>query len=137
MHYWDIYTFFNQYFYCFLRIIFRFFYLHKTYFCCKDIYTFFNQCFYHFRCIIFRFFFSTMIGCLFSQANLLFLCVFNNILSVFCLFFTDFSNYNSSSDSVFVHAHIIIDKDTDCLQSNNNSSWNDLWLLFQIQKSLV
>ena len=84
MHYWDIYTFFNQYFYCFLRIIFRFFYLHKTYICCKDIYTFFNQCFYHFWCIIFRFFYSTMIDCLFSQANLLFLCVFKNILSVFC-----------------------------------------------------
>ena len=30
----------------------------------------------------------------------------------------------------FFHVHTDIDKDADCLQSNNNDSLNDLWLLF-------
>ena len=30
----------------------------------------------------------------------------------------------------FFHLHIYIDKDADCLQSNNNVFSNDLWLVF-------
>ena len=66
----------------------------------------------------------------FSLAIILLLYVFVNILHVFCLFFTNSSNYNLSSGSVFFRVHTDIDKDADCLQSNNNDSLNDLWLLF-------
>ena len=45
--------------------------------------------------------------------------------------FTSSSGYNLSSDSVFFfHVHIDIDKDADCLESNNDSL-NDLGYFFQ------
>ena len=61
---------------------------------------------------------------------MLLLYVFVNILHVSCLFFNKFNDYNLSSGSVLFCIHADIDKDADCLQSNNNDSLYDLWLLF-------
>ena len=59
------------------------------------------------------------------------LCMFFvNILHVLYLLFIDFSNFNSSSCSVFVHIHANIDKDVDWIQGNNNASLNELSLFF-------
>ena len=44
--------------------------------------------------------------------------------------FTSFNDCNSSSCSVFIHFHIDVDKEADCLESNSNASSNDLWLVF-------
>ena len=71
-----------------------------------------------------------MFSCLFTMFILLTLCVFVIILHVSCLFFNNFSNFNSSSDSVFLHVHVDIDKDTDCHKGNNNACANDLSLIF-------
>ena len=70
-----------------------------------------------------------MVGCFFSLTIILLLRVFVNILHASSLFFTN-SNDNLSSGSVFFRIHTDIDKDADCLQSNNNNSLNGLWLLF-------
>ena len=80
--------------------------------------------------IIFRIFYFLTFGCFFCQANILFLCIFVNILHVSCLFFTNSNDYNLSSGSAFFRVHIDIDKEADCFQNNNNDSLNDLWLLF-------
>ena len=45
---------------------------------------------------------------------------------------TNSNDYNLSSDFVLLRVNIDIEKDADCLQSNNNDSLNDLWLLFSI-----
>ena len=66
----------------------------------------------------------------FSLAIILLWCVFVNISHVFCLFFTNCNDYNLSTGSAFFRVHTDIDKDCDCLQSNNNDFLNDLWLLF-------
>ena len=66
----------------------------------------------------------------FSLAIILLSCVFVNILHFSCLFFTNCNDYNLSAGSAFFRVHTNIDKDGDCLQSNNNDSLNDLWLHF-------
>ena len=81
-----------------------------------------------FLCIIFRIYYFLMLG-FFSVAIILLLCVFVNILHV-CLFFTNSNGYILSSGSVLFRVHTDIDKDGYFLQSNNNDSLNDLWLLF-------
>ena len=71
-----------------------------------------------------------MFGCLFSLAFALLLCAFVNVLHVSYLF-ASFNNYDASSGSIsFFHIHTNIDKDVNCLQSNNNASSKNLWLLF-------
>ena len=62
---------------------------------------------------------------------ILLLCVFVIILHVSCLFSTNSNDYNLSLGSAVFHVYIDIDKDADYLQSNNNDSLNDLWLLLQ------
>ena len=44
--------------------------------------------------------------------------------------FANFNDYDSLSGSIFFHIHVNIDKDLNCLQSNNNASSKNLWLLF-------
>ena len=61
---------------------------------------------------------------------ILILRVFVIILHVSCLFFTNSNDYNLLLGSAVFRVHIDIDKDADCLQSNNNDPLNDLWLLF-------
>ena len=67
-----------------------------------------------------------MFGCLFF---------FLNVLHVSCLY-TNFNDYNSSPGSVFVHVYVNINKDDlinlmhNCLESSDNTSSKDLWLLF-------
>ena len=46
------------------------------------------------------------------------------------MFFTNCNDHNLSTGSAFFRVHTDFDKDGDCLQSNNNDSLNDLWLLF-------
>ena len=71
-----------------------------------------------------------MFGCLFSLVFALLLCVFVNVLHVSYLF-ASFNDYDASSGSIsFFHIHTNIDKDVNYLQSNNNSSSKNLWLLF-------
>ena len=58
------------------------------------------------------------------------LCAFVNVLHVSYLF-ASFNDYNASSGSIsFFHIHTNIGKDVNCLQSNNNASSKNLWLLF-------
>ena len=78
--------------------------------------------------IILRIFYCFMFGYLLSLATSLFFCVLVNILQISYLCFTSFNDCNSLSCSAFIHFHINIDKDADCLQSNNNVFSNDLWL---------
>ena len=59
----------------------------------------------------------------------LLLCVCVNVLNVFYLF-TSFNDYNLSTGSTFFHIHTNIDKETNCLHKNNNTSSKNLWLLF-------
>ena len=80
--------------------------------------------------IIFRIYYFLTICCFFYLAVILLWCVSVNILHVSCLFFTNCNDYNLSTGSAFFRVHTDIDKDGDCLQSNNNDSLNDLWLLF-------
>ena len=83
----------------------------------------------NFLCV-FRIFYYFMFGCLFSLVFALLLCVFVNILHVSYLF-ASFNDYDASLDSIsFFHIHINIDKDVNCLQSNNNASSKNLWLIF-------
>ena len=71
-----------------------------------------------------------MFGCLFSLAFALLFCVFVNVLRVSYLV-ASFNDYDASSGSIsFFHTHTNIDKDVNCLQSNNNASSRNLWLLF-------
>ena len=71
-----------------------------------------------------------MFGCLFSLVFALLLCVFVNVLHVSYLF-ASFNDYDASSRSIsFFHIHTNIDKDVNCLQSNNNASSKNLWLIF-------
>ena len=49
---------------------------------------------------------------------------------MFFYLFTNFNDYNSSTGSTSFHIHANIDKDANCLQSNNNTSSKNLWLLF-------
>ena len=81
-----------------------------------------------FFCIIFRIYF--LMFCFVFIWPLYCLGVFLLIFYVSCLFFTNSNNYNLSTGSTFFCVHTDIDKDGDCLQSNNNDSLNDLWLLF-------
>ena len=75
--------------------------------------------------IVFMIFYYSMFGCLFLLVFVLLLCVF--VLHVSYLF----TNFNdSSAGSIFFHIHANIDKDFNCVQSNNNASLKDLWLLF-------
>ena len=46
------------------------------------------------------------------------------------MLFTSFNAFNSSSVSLFVHVHVNIEKDAHSLESNNDASATDLWLLF-------
>ena len=80
--------------------------------------------------IIFKIFYFLTFECFLSLAIILLLCVFVIILHVSCYFFTNSNDYNLSLGCVVYRVHIDIDKDGDCLQSNNNNSLNDLWLLF-------
>ena len=80
--------------------------------------------------IIFRIYYFLTFCCFFYLAIILLWCVSVNILHVSCLFFTNCNDYNLSTGSAFFRVHTDIDKDGDCLQSNNNDSLNDLWLLF-------
>ena len=89
--------------------------------------------------------FCFMFGCLLllTMVSLLCWCFFVNVLQVSYLCFTSFNDCNlssssssSSSCSVFVHSHIIIDKDGDCLQSNNNSSSNFMVSFFNLSTIL-
>ena len=58
------------------------------------------------------------------------LCAFVNVLRVSYLF-ASFNDYDASSGSIsFFHIHTNIGKDVNCLQSNNNASSKNLWLLF-------
>ena len=66
---------------------------------------------------------------------MLLLYVFVYILHVSCLFFTNSNDYNLSSGSVFFRIHTDIDKDADWIQSNNNNSLNDSWLLIYLDFS--
>ena len=50
----------------------------------------------------------------------LLLCIYVDVLRVY-LFFTNFGDYIASSGSVFFRVHFNIDKDADCLRSNNNT----------------
>ena len=71
-----------------------------------------------------------MFGSLFSLVFALLLCVFVNVLHVSYLF-ASFNDYDASSGSIsFFHIHTNIEKDVNCLQSNNNDSSNNHWLLF-------
>ena len=80
--------------------------------------------------IAFKIFYYFLFGCFFLLVFALPLCVFVNVLHVSYLF-DNFNDYDSSSGSVsFFHIHANIDKDVNCLQSNNNSSSKNLWLLF-------
>ena len=79
--------------------------------------------------IIFRIFYYFMFDCLFFPVFALLLCVCFNVLYVFYLLI-NFNDYNSSTGSTFFHIHANIDKDTKCLQSNNNTSSKNLLLLF-------
>ena len=60
---------------------------------------------------------------------------FFNVLHVSCLY-TNFNDYNSLPGSVFVHVYVNINKDDlinlmhNCLESSDNASLKDLWLLF-------
>ena len=72
-----------------------------------------------------------MFGCLFFLVFALLLCVCVNVLYVFYLF-DNFNDYKSSTGSTFLHIHANLDKDTNCLQSNNNASSKNLWLLFSV-----
>ena len=80
--------------------------------------------------IIFKIYYFVTVDCFFSLTIKLLLYVFVSILHVSCLFSTNSNDYNLSSSSVFVRVHNDIEKDAYCLQSNNNDSLNDLWLLF-------
>ena len=71
-----------------------------------------------------------MFDCLFLLVFALLLCVFVNVLHVSYLS-ANFNDYDSSSGSTsFFHIHANIEKDNNCLQSNNNASSKNLWLLF-------
>ena len=71
-----------------------------------------------------------MFGCLSLLVFALLLCVFVNGLHVSYLF-ANFNDYDSSSGCIsFFHIYANIDKDLNCLQSNNNASSQILWLLF-------
>ena len=84
----------------------------------------------NFLCNVFRIFYYFMFGCLFSLVFALLLCVLVNVLHVSYLF-ASFNDYDASSGSIsFFHIHTNIDKDVNCLQSNNNASSKNLWLLF-------
>ena len=65
----------------------------------------------------------------FSLAIILLWCVSVNILRF--LFFTNCNDYNLPTGSAFFCVHSDIDKNGDCLESNNNDFLNDLWLLFE------
>ena len=91
----------------------------------------------NFLCIVFRIFYYFMFGCLFLLVFALLLCVFVNVLHVSYLF-TNFNDYDSSSGSIFFsHIHANIDKDVNCLQSKNNASSKNLWLLFSASFSFL
>ena len=66
--------------------------------------------------IVFAYF---MFGCFLFLVFALLLCVFVNVLHVFCLL-TIFNNYNSSASSTFFHIHDNVDK----------NFLKTLWLLF-------
>ena len=97
----------------------------------KEIFTHFSiSICINLLCIVFRIFYYFMFGCLFWLVFTLLLCVFINVLDVSYLF-ADFNDYDSSSGSIsFFHIHAKIDKDVNCLQSNNNATAKNLWLLF-------
>ena len=79
---------------------------------------------------IFRGFFCYfMFGSLFFLVFALLFYVFVNVLLVFNLF-TNFKDYNSSSGSTVFHFHVNFDKDATYLQTNNNASSKNPWLLF-------
>ena len=68
------------------------------------------------------FFYCFMFVCLLLFCFfVLLLGAFVNVSHVFS-FFTNFSDYNSSSVSTFFHIHANIDKEANCIQSNNNAS---------------
>ena len=78
--------------------------------------------------IVFRIYYFLTFGCLFSLTIILLLYfVFYTFLVCF-----NSNDYNLSSDSAFFHVYTDTNKDNQCLQSNNNDSLNDLWLLFAI-----
>ena len=74
-----------------------------------------------------------MFGYFFSLAIILLLCVFANILHVYftCLPALAVIIYHQILFFFFVFFHIDIDKDADCLESNNDSL-NDLGYFFQL-----
>ena len=99
--------------------------------CIKEIFIhFLYNISMNFLHIILRIFYCFMFGCLLFLAILLFLCVFVDVLQVSYLCFTSFSDCSSPSCHAFFRFHININKDADCLQSNNNVFSNDLWLVF-------
>ena len=68
---------------------------------------------------------------MFSHVWLFFFSLSINTLHISCLFFPNSNDYNLSSGSVYFRVYTDFDKNGDCLQSNNNDSLNDLWLLFE------
>lgn len=69
-----------------------------------------------------------IVSCLGVYFFLVWYCFCVLLLMKFLIFvllvFTCFNDCKSSSYFVKVHFHVNIDKEVDCLQSSNNSSWN-------------
>ena len=62
-----------------------------------------------------------IVSCFIFSYHGIALCIYVDVLRVSYLFFTDSGDYNASSGSVFFLVHFNIDKDADCLRSNNNT----------------
>ena len=95
-----------------------------------NVINFFIHIFIIFSVLFLEFIIFSRFIVFFSLAIILLWCVSVNILHVFCLFFTNCNDYNLSTGSAFFRVHTDINKDCDCLESNNNDFLNDLWLLF-------
>ena len=78
--------------------------------------------------IVFRIYYFLTFGCLFSLTIILLLYfVFYTFLVCF-----NSNDYNLSSDFAFFHVYTDTNKGNQCLQSHNNDSLNNLWLIFAI-----
>ena len=103
----------------------------KTYICIIGIFTyFFINVSIIFLSTIFRIFYFFKLGRLAFLAVVLFLSSFVNVLHVFiCLTLILATIIHHQVLFLFM---FMIDNDSDCLQSNNDTSSNDLWLLFTL-----
>ena len=80
--------------------------------------------------IIFRIFYFLTFGCFLFHWSLYCFCVFLLIFYMFLIFLLILTIIIHLQVLFFFLVRINIEKDADCLQSNNNDSWNDLGLLF-------